>query len=250
MKTNYHTHTTRCHHASGSEREYIEKAIERGLDTLGFSDHSPYFFDGDYYSSFRMRPEVAEEYVSTLTALREEYKGKIKILIGYEAEYYPKYFAKFIDHIEGFGYDYLILGQHVLGNEDSHSSACATDKEEYLQRYVDQTSEGLASGKYLYFAHPDIINYTGDEKIYEKHMTRLCENAKKYGVPLEINMLGLYDHRPYPSDRFFRIAAEVGNDTIIGCDAHWPDAVAESTSLNSAIELAKRFGLNVKERLI
>jgi histidinol-phosphatase (PHP family) len=250
LKANYHTHTKRCRHASGDEREYIERAIERGLDTLGFSDHSPYFFDGDYYSSFRMRPEVAEEYVATLTALREEYKDDIRILIGYEAEYYPKYFAKFIDHIESFGYDYLILGQHVLGNEDSHSSAGATDKEEYLARYVDQTSEGLASGKFLYFAHPDIINYVGDEKIYEKYMYRLCENAKKYGIPLEINMLGLYDHRPYPSDRFFRIAAEVGNDAIIGCDAHWPGAIAEERSLAAAWELAGRHGLNLKERMI
>ena len=250
MKTNYHTHTVRCNHASGNEREYIEKAIERGLDTIGFSDHSPYFFDGDHYSNFRMKREQVEEYVSTLASLREEYKDKIKILIGYEAEYYPKYFSKFIDFIDGYGYDYLILGQHVLGNEDSHSSAVATDKEEHLARYVDQTAEGLASGKFLYFAHPDIINYTGDEHIYRKHITRLCENAKALGVPLEINMLGILDKRHYPSDRFFEIVAEVGNDTVIGCDAHWPDAVAEQTALEGANELAKRYGLKPLERLL
>lgn len=250
FKNNYHTHTTRCHHASGNEREYIERAIACGLETLGFSDHSPYFFDGDYYSSFRMRPETTEEYVSTLSALREEYKNDIRILIGYEAEYYPKYFAKFLDHIESYGYDYLILGQHVLGNEDSHSSAVPTLNEEYLATYVDQTNEALASGKFLYFAHPDIMNYTGDEKIYEKHMTRLCENAKKYGIPLEINMLGLHGGRHYPSDKFFRIAAQVGNETVIGCDAHWPEAIAEEKSLAAAIELANRHGLTVKEKLI
>ncbi len=250
FKANYHTHTTRCNHASGSEREYIEKAIERGLDTLGFSDHSPYFFDGDYYSSFRMRPEQTEEYVSTLSALREEYKDDIRILIGYEAEYYPKYFAKFLEHIESYGYDYLILGQHVLGNEDSHSSATPSIREEYLASYVDQTAEGMASGKFLYFAHPDIINFTGDAKIYEKYMYKLCENAKKYGVPLEINMLGLYSGRHYPTDKFFRIAAEVGNDTVIGCDAHWPEAIAEEKSLAAAITMAQRHGLNVIEKIL
>ena len=35
MKMNLHTHTPRCHHAIGSEREYIERAIAAGLDTLG-----------------------------------------------------------------------------------------------------------------------------------------------------------------------------------------------------------------------
>ena len=28
MRANYHTHTKRCHHAYGTEREYVEKAIE------------------------------------------------------------------------------------------------------------------------------------------------------------------------------------------------------------------------------
>ena len=87
-----HTHTFRCGHASGTEREYIENAIAAGFDTLGFSDHAPYVFRDGYYSGFRMRPELQEDYVTTLLALREEYKGKIDIKIGYEAEYYPEFF--------------------------------------------------------------------------------------------------------------------------------------------------------------
>ena len=30
LKANYHTHTYRCQHAYGSEREYIEAAIRMG----------------------------------------------------------------------------------------------------------------------------------------------------------------------------------------------------------------------------
>ena len=41
MRANYHTHTPRCRHAVGSEREYIEQAIEAGMEILGFSDHTP-----------------------------------------------------------------------------------------------------------------------------------------------------------------------------------------------------------------
>ena len=29
MNYNYHTHTFRCHHATGTEREYIEEAIKK-----------------------------------------------------------------------------------------------------------------------------------------------------------------------------------------------------------------------------
>ena len=31
IKSNFHTHTTRCKHATGTEREYVEKAIEAGF---------------------------------------------------------------------------------------------------------------------------------------------------------------------------------------------------------------------------
>jgi histidinol-phosphatase (PHP family) len=44
MKINYHTHTTRCHHAAGTEREYVEAAIANGIKVLGFADHTPYPF--------------------------------------------------------------------------------------------------------------------------------------------------------------------------------------------------------------
>ena len=79
LLANFHTHTFRCHHAVGQDREYVEKAIEQGIKTLGFSDHSPYFFDGDYYSHFRMRPEEFDGYVNSLLALRDEYKDDIDI---------------------------------------------------------------------------------------------------------------------------------------------------------------------------
>ena len=44
MDYNYHTHTTRCHHAVNSDEEYIQAAIEAGIKYLGFSDHAPVVF--------------------------------------------------------------------------------------------------------------------------------------------------------------------------------------------------------------
>jgi histidinol-phosphatase (PHP family) len=32
MLTDYHTHTARCGHATGSMRDYVERAIVLGLD--------------------------------------------------------------------------------------------------------------------------------------------------------------------------------------------------------------------------
>ena len=36
MRYNLHTHTKRCNHAQGEDREYVEAAIKAGIKTLGF----------------------------------------------------------------------------------------------------------------------------------------------------------------------------------------------------------------------
>lgn len=250
MVANYHTHTSRCHHATGTERAYIEKAIAEGLDTLGFSDHVPMPFADGHQSGYRVLIEELEDYIRTLEALREEYKDRIRILIGFEAEYYPDVFADMLALIGRYDYDYLILGQHFIGNEDVLSCTAPTDSEERLCRYVDQVIEALKTGKYSYVAHPDVLNFNGNDEVYGKHMRRLCEACLSLNIPLEINLLGMRDGRHYPSERFFRIAAEVGNAVLLGCDAHEPCSVADPENVRAGYELAERLGLQVSERLV
>lgn len=246
MKTNYHTHTFRCNHAEPDERKYLDTAIENGFKVFGFADHTPNFFDGDYYSTFRMRPELAKDYFDTLFALKEEYKDKLEIHVGLEAEYYPKYFDKLLALARENGCEYFILGQHFLGNEtDAPYSGSATDDKERLTKYVNQTSEAMATGLYTYFAHPDLINYRGDKAFYCEEMTRLCENAKKANMPLEFNLLGFFENRAYPYMTFWKeVVAKVGNDVILGCDAHNPAVFANTELWDRAVAVINDMGLH------
>lgn len=246
MIANYHTHTVRCNHAKGTEEEYVLKAIEGGYRTLGFSDHTPQLFAGDYYSGFRMRPELFRGYCDTLLALREKYAGRIDIKIGVEAEYYPGLFGRLRDFLADYPVDYMIMGQHALGNEENdHFSGIPTKDESILKRYVDQVIEGLSTGKFTYLAHPDLFNFIGDDETFRRHMLRLCEFALEHGIPLEINCLGIDENRTYPCDRFFKIAGEVGNSIIIGCDAHYPELVYKPEILSKAYDLAQRHSLKL-----
>ena len=252
MEANYHTHTVRCHHAEGTEREYIEQAIARGVKILGFSDHSPQIYDDGYVSGVRMLPEQLEDYVMTLRGLREEYAGRIEIYIGLEAEYYPRLFDRLLRLIRPWQLDYLILGQHYLGNEFEGLPPCprGTDDEAWLERYVKQTTEALETGMYSCFAHPDILNYTGDQKIYRKWYEKLCLRAKELNVPIEMNMLGYATNRHYPNAAFFRIVGEVGNDVILGCDAHAPGRVADPSEIDRCMQFLRECGINrVAERM-
>ncbi|MBQ9673366.1 MAG: histidinol-phosphatase [Ruminococcus sp.] len=229
MIYNLHTHTVRCNHAVGEDREYVENAIKAGISVLGFSDHCPQFFpDTDYYSYFRMRPELAEDYVNSVRQLQKEYASDIKILLGFETEYYPKTYRRFMEFIKPLELDYLIMGQHFIGNEydqNSYYSAYENRDELFVKRYVDQVIEGIDKGVFTYIAHPDIVNYKGNVDYYNKQMAKLCKYAKKLKIPLEYNILGYVNKKCYPNPLFWKIASEVGNRVVLGFDAHNPKAL-------------------------
>ena len=86
MKTNYHTHTTRCMHATGSDEDYVRSAIKGGFQVLGFSDHTPWKYRTHYVADMRMLPEELPDYVNSIQVLREKYHEQIDIKIGLECE--------------------------------------------------------------------------------------------------------------------------------------------------------------------
>lgn len=250
---NYHTHTKRCRHAFGRDRDYIKKAIKVGITELGFSDHAPMLFPvNDYYSTFRMFPEDVEDYVHSINLLREEYKDKIKIHLGFEIEYFPEIFDKTVEYLSQYNYEYLILGQHFTDNEyESYAQycGCANHNLEGFDKYISQALEGLSTGKFLYIAHPDLYNYTGPDEIYIEKMTYFCEQIKKLGYPVEFNLLGFAQKRNYPDKRFWKIVSKVGNDVIIGFDAHSPEVFENKKVYQDAKEYLSELGIVPVQKL-
>lgn len=250
MLANYHTHTWRCHHAVGTEEEYVLNAIRAGVEILGFSDHSPYPMEPGYCSNFRMYLDQTRDYLDTVAALREKYKDRIRIYTGFEVEYYPKYFPGYLEFIKDLPVDYLLLGQHYNLNELEPEVFHVTKKtyaEEPFTVYTDQVCEGIRTGVFSYIAHPDIYNFAGDPEIYAREAEKICRAAKEMDLPLEINGLGIRDHRDYPRDDFWDVAAKVGNDVVFGCDAHEPDVVWDAASYEKAKQMCACRGLRLLE---
>lgn len=246
MIANYHTHTWRCNHASGTEEGYVKAAMQNGMKILGFSDHTPYFFEGDYYSNFRMKREQLPDYASTVRALREQYKDQIEIHLGVECEYYPKHFADTLALLRDNGVEYLLLGQHFIRNEyDAPYSGVPTNQEEELKIYCRQSMEAMNTGLFTYFAHPDLLHFMGSGKVYKTYMREVCREAVSCGIPLEINHEGIRRDRWYPNPLFLEVAAEENCKMVIGCDAHYEKALNEPETHRKAEKLAKDFGLTV-----
>lgn len=250
MLANYHTHTKRCQHAEGEDREYVEAAIQAGYQILGFADHCPWVYpDKNFVSGIRMAPSQVDGYFYSLESLKKEYAKDIKIYIGFETEHCPDMIPAQDKLLEGYPLDYMICGQHFLGAEYvSFYAGRPHGDEDFLMRYVDTAIDGIKSGRYLYLAHPDLVNFTGDEAIYRKHMKRLCEALKEADIPVEINVLGLWTGRRYPSARFLELAKETGNTAIIGVDAHAPEHLLNKEALEKAKRMTEKFGLLIIDK--
>lgn len=235
MEYNYHTHTFRCKHAAKEDRDYVEAAIAAGIKTLGFSDHSPYIFPkeaGNFYSGFRMRPEALEDYVSSIENLKREYRDVIRIFTGVEIEYYPKCFDQTEKFLSDAGIEFMILGQHVFGNEYDEGSIYVAGHnragEKEFESYTSLLIECIESKKFLYIAHPDVFLFDGDIDFYKKQAERLCLAAKKNNVPLEINLLGFRGKRHYPNRAFWEVVGETGAPAVFGIDAHDPATIGDA----------------------
>ena len=69
-QTNFHTHTSRCHHAFGNDEEFVRTAIQNGFEVLGFSDHACWKYDSDFVAHMRMK---LDEF--------DDYKDKVNIIV-------------------------------------------------------------------------------------------------------------------------------------------------------------------------
>lgn len=250
---NLHTHTMRCGHASGLDEQYIESGIASGFQVLGFSEHLP--FEEIRIAGARMVCEDAKEYLETMRKHQANYQDRIKLLVGYEAEYLS-------DHVEYLkevraSCDYLILGQHFKYLIYDYDSFCS---DEDVIFYAHQIEEALATGLFTYVAHPDYV-MMGRRSFSEacaKAAHLIAQASLTYDVPLEINLNGFSygskpylqqdgswkQQAPYPFYEFWQIISSYGCNVVFGYDAHSPLTLLERNREMNARELLSDLPLN------
>ena len=223
---NLHTHTTRCFHAVGLDEEYVVAAIKNGIQILGFSDHCPM---DEYIHIDRMRMNELDEYIASITHLKNKYANQIQILIGLECEYLPEYkdvYPAFLKKV-----DYLILGQHFNRiDQDDFTEHVTEDDLMLMKEYV---LEGLKTGWFTYLAHPDYFMYSYDNypDAGKQAIEEIAECAAQLNIPIEINLKGKskgkkiidgkLDYR-YPNSQTFEIISKYHTPVLYGLDCHNP----------------------------
>lgn len=249
MNYNFHTHTKRCGHATGEDEEFVLEAISHGFTDLGFSDHVPLLYDCGKEGTARIPIAQAEDYARSVLALREKYKDRIKIHLGFECEFLPSYFSKTLDTVISLGAEYIILGQHFYtpefpSNPEWQHVINKTDDVNRLIAYTDSVIMAMKTGKFSYVAHPDMFNFVGNSSAHKEQAERICKLSKEMNIPLEVNLLGIRGKRNYPNETFWEVAGKVGCPVTMGSDAHSPDVVHNETAVKTAEKLIEKHKLN------
>lgn len=139
-----HTHHDRCGHASGTLREYVLAALDKGVKVLGLSDHTPMFgAAADHpFPVAAMAVSDFPGYIAEAVALRDEFRGRIDVLVSAEANYAGDEVDIYSRALSGQPLDYVIGSVHVMDGRDIFDPSRWTS---------DQTDEELRALKTRYF---------------------------------------------------------------------------------------------------
>jgi len=254
---NYHTHTTRCMHASGTEEEYVLQAIEAGFGLLGFSDHTPWPYEDDFVGNYHMAMNQYPDYRDTVLALKKKYEGQIQIRLGLECEYFPAYISWLQEEKAKGALDYLIMGNHFHTADNGGQYQGDLNTPSLLRAGADMLIKGMETGLYMYVCHPDLV-LRAYPKFDENALAAardICRASVALDVPLEYNLLGVaYGKRGmhtglgYPCGQFWEVAAQEGVTAVIGADVHRLEQLRDLTSWHEAEALLDSLGMKRMER--
>lgn len=255
--SNFHTHTQLCNHAEGTPLDYVEQAIREGCTQLGFSDHCPYpdSFD-DCWPNIRMAIDEVPTYLEWIEEAKEA--APFPVYTGYECEWDSDFSAWYSDDLKStYKADYLVLGPHWVTDGSSHIYAPDIDNPTLLNKYIDQTIDGMRSGNFAFVAHPDLFmaGYKEWDEQSKACLQAILDAACDLDLPLEINGLGITrtpsDTRrgiryAYPYCEFWEMVSRSNARVICNSDAHHPSDVIFNAW--KARDFASRFCLTPIEK--
>ena len=232
----YHVHTFRCGHAGGASRDFVLKAIERGLSEIAFTDHVPLYFlpPAQRDPALAMREDQFEEYVDEVQSLQGEFAGSIAVRLGLEADYAEGREEDLERWLCRAEWDVVLGSVHWVagGWIDAPGSGARFESEgvETLYReYYRLLERAAGSGLFDVLTHFDLPKKHGHRappSIADAE-DRAIDAAAEACCAVEISSAGL--RKPaaelYPEPRLLRKLVRRGVSFTFSSDAHAPAEV-------------------------
>ena len=228
---NFHCHTTYCD-GKDTPEEMLRKALELGMDALGFSGHSYAVFD-----NCCMTLEGTEKYRIEISGLREKYADRINIYCGIEQDIFSPLPEKPFDYSIG-SVHYLKIGKEYISVDDTPQileDLCRQhfggDYLSLCEAYYETVSEVVEKSNCDIIGHFDLVTkynegsrlFDTDHPRYKTAWKQAADRLLKYGIPFEINtgaMAKGWRTEPYPSFEIISYIAGKDGKLILSSDAH------------------------------
>ena len=252
-KCNLHTHTSLCDGLDTPE-EMVLAAINRKMDTLGFSGHSLVSFD----LPCCMSKENELIYRKEVSRLKEAYQDRLHILMGLEQD--------FFSDLPPLGYDYVIGSVHYLHFEGKYypidlsrdilleivNRFCGGDVYRFLRMYYEHVAQLPERTACDIVGHFDLVmKFNEDGSFFDQTDPRYLRYALdaldtllEKDLVFEINTGAVSrGHRrlPYPAPVFLRRIAEKRGNVTVTSDAHKKENLLFAFS--DAVQYARAAGL-------
>ena len=232
-KQNLHIHST---YADGKDRpeEMILTAIERGFDSIGFSEHS-YMRFSDY--PYQMTPEKAERYKAEIRLLKEKYREKCNVFCGLEFEMYSDAPTEGFDYLIG-SVHYLDVEGRIVGfdrglpeTEAYIQTYFGGDGMAFAKAYFEAVSKLPEKGRFDIIGHFDLLTKNNEKGCFIDTASKTyldmgfgAIHALAGKIPLfELNTGAIsrgYRTSPYPQMEFLRELKACGFGAVITSDCH------------------------------
>jgi histidinol-phosphatase (PHP family) len=249
----YHVHTFRCGHAGGASRDFVLRARERGLGEIGFTDHIPLYFlpleERD--PRLAMREDQWDGYLEEVGDLEREFRGKIPVRLGLEADYAEGHEESLRTWLERADWDLVLGSVHWVAGDwiDSPETASARFAREGAERlyaeYYRLLARAAATGLFDVLTHFDLPKKHGHRpaRHLEEAEEEAIQAARRAGCAVEISSAGL--RKPvgeaYPEARLLRRLVAAGVPVTFSSDSHAPAEVG--WGYEKTLALAKSCGV-------
>jgi histidinol-phosphatase (PHP family) len=246
MIVDYHLHLrapdeSLDHTVEGVER-FVEAAVERGLEEIGFTEHVYYFRQTrELWSAPYHLDRCVNDIEPYVEAIVEAKRRGMPVKLGLEVDYEPGKEQETRELLAPYPWDYLLGSIHFIGlaGIDGEPSLVAeVGVEEAWRRYYDTLAGAARSGLFDSLAHPDLVRMLGPEIPWG--WSAVADSLD--GTCLEVSSGGLLKphNRVYPNPELLRQAHERGTRITLASDAHVPQLVGRD--LDKAIEHARAAG--------
>lgn len=242
---NLHTHTHYCDGSSKPE-EYIQKAIDLGFHTLGFSSHAPL----PSPNKFGIEESEVKNYVADVRALQQKYKNKLSLYLSLEIDFIPGIIDDFQELKKACNLDYIIGSVHLVKAENDSNlwfieggkhevydagleKVFGGDIKKGVKAYYHQINKMLSTQDFDILGHFDKVKmhnkdryFTEDESWYLSLVDESLDHIQSKGVIVEVNTRGIYKGRSkslFPGIEVLKKIKDRRIPITVSSDAHTPE---------------------------